>query len=180
MGAAETLSGLEASRDFFEQTVGGIPESEATLRQAPDTWTILGIVEHIVVAERALLARLTTAHPSDSVPRDPAREARLAAGLKNRSAPVKAPERAQPAGRFSSLADALRHFLEARNKTIRFARERAEELYSLTAEHPFFGTVNGIEMLIVMAGHSDRHADQIVEIRSLKSERGHTRYHELQ
>jgi hypothetical protein len=90
----------------------------------------------------------------------------MMANLRNRSARISAPERAWPAGRFDTLAEALEQFSAAREKTIRFAREHEPELYHVRVAHPFFGTVNGAEMLIIIASHSSRHADQILEIRS--------------
>jgi uncharacterized damage-inducible protein DinB len=157
---------LNESRAFFHATVSAVPETEATRRLTPEGWSIAGIVEHIVVAERALLSRFDNAEKSDESLCNPERETQMVAGLRNRSTRISAPERAWPAGRFATLAEALQQFLAAREKTIRFAREHQAELYRLRVAHPFFGAVNGVEMLAIIASHSSRHADQILEIRS--------------
>lgn len=156
---------LEESRRFFGDTVRALPESEAILRLTPESWSIAGIVEHVVIAERSLLARFDDAERSGTSLRDSAREARIASKLRDRSGKVQASERAWPADRFATLAEALEQFVTARDRTIRFAREHEEELYCTRVAHPLIGPVNGVEMLLIMAAHSDRHAAQILEIR---------------
>jgi uncharacterized damage-inducible protein DinB len=162
----QILSLLDESRAFFHTAVSAVPETEATRRLTPEGWSIAGIVEHIVVAERALLSRFDSAEKSEESLCNPERETQMVAGLRNRSTPISAPERAWPAGRFDTLAEALQQFSTARDNTIRFAREHEPELYHLRVAHPFFGAVNGVEMLAIVACHSSRHADQILEIRS--------------
>jgi hypothetical protein len=162
----ELLPLLEDSRAFFVETVSAVPETEAARRLTPEAWSIAGIVEHIVLTENALLKRFDAAEKSVESLRNPEREAQMMAGLRNRSNRISAPERAWPAGRFDTLAEALRQFSAAREKTVRFACEHEPELYYLRVAHPFFGMVNGAEMLAIIASHSSRHADQILEIRS--------------
>ena len=77
-----------------------------------------------------------------------------------------APEMARPTGRFRNLAQAVEHFSSHRADTIRFAKERAAELYWLSLEHPRLGPVNGSEFLVIAAGHARRHAKQILEANS--------------
>jgi hypothetical protein len=71
-----------------------------------------------------------------------------------------------PSGRFTTLAQALEEFNSGRTRSVQFAEERSEDLYCLAAEHPRFGAVNGVELLIIAAGHSRRHAEQIKETRA--------------
>jgi hypothetical protein len=157
---------LDESRAFFHTTVSAVPETEATRRLTPESWSIAGIVEHIVLAERGLFSRFDSAEKSEQSLCNPEREAQIVAGMRNRSTRISAPERAWPAGRFDTLAQALEQFSAARARTIQFAREHEPELYHLCVAHPLFGTVNGAEMLAIIASHSSRHADQILEIRS--------------
>jgi hypothetical protein len=155
---------LEQSRRFFEKTVRAVPESDATLCLTPDSWSVSGIVEHIVMAERALLARFDAAERSETSLCNPARETRIVEKLRDRADRAEAPERAWPAGRFETLNEALGEFLAARDRTIQFAAAHEPQLYYLTVMHPLVGKVNGFEMLLIIAAHSDRHAAQIQEI----------------
>jgi hypothetical protein len=79
---------------------------------------------------------------------------------------VQAPEAVLPGGRFTTLAQALEQFNAGRTRSIQFAEDRCDELYFLASEHPRFGPVNGVELLIIIAGHCRRHAEQIRETRA--------------
>jgi len=50
--------------------------------------------------------------------------------------------------------------------TLQFARERAADLYMIASVHPAFGPLNGVEALMIIAGHAQRHAEQIREVRA--------------
>jgi hypothetical protein len=62
------------------------------------------------------------------------------------------------------LEEATAQFNAARDRTTRYAEEHSRELYSISIDHPRFGKLNGVEVLVLMAGHTQRHADQIREI----------------
>jgi hypothetical protein len=47
---------------------------------------------------------------------------------------------------------------------VEFAKARYADLYSLDLEHRRFGRVNGIELMVIIAGHARRHAEQIREL----------------
>ena len=81
----------------------------------------------------------------------------------NRTNRFQAPEAIHPTGRFKTLPDALEHYRKVRARTAHFAYEHASDLASYTATHPVMGLLNGREALILIAGHSRRHAAQIRE-----------------
>ena len=155
---------LEKSREQFNATVGAISEAQSTLKPDPARWSVLECVEHVATAEGMFLGWLEGAQRMDAPRVDPQREAELAASVANRSTRAQAPERVQPAGRFATLAEALAQFNSNRDRTIRYAQERSADLYHLAAEHPRLGALNGVELLIITAGHPLRHAEQIREI----------------
>jgi hypothetical protein len=84
--------------------------------------------------------------------------------LTNRSVRAQAPAPATPQGRFASVGQALDHFNAARARTVQFAQDRGADLCRLVAEHPRFGSVNGNELMLIIAGHARRHAEQIREV----------------
>lgn len=157
---------LEASRRELLEAVAGLRESEAATQPEPGKWSVLECVEHIVVVEGRFQAFLETAKPIEDPHQDPSKEAELAARIADRRNKANAPEAVHPSGRFSTLADALAAFEDARTKTISIARERGPELYGLGVTHGRFGPMNGAELMVVISGHSSRHADQIGEIRA--------------
>jgi hypothetical protein len=132
---------------------------------------VLECVEHIATVEERLMGRLESAERLEEARVDPEKEAQLAARVANRSVRAQAPEPVAPKGRFTSVALALDHFHAVRMSTIRFAEERGGDLYHLAAEHPRFGSLNGAELMVIIAGHGRRHAEQIREITALLDHR---------
>ncbi len=167
--APETRSGiaeiLESSRQEFN-SAAAVAESQANVRPQPDRWSVLECVEHVALVEERFLGRLEQAQPQETPRIDKQKEADLLARVASRANRAEAPEPVRPSGRFSSLAQALEQFNAARARTMRFAEHRAADLYLLSADHPRFGTLNGVEWMILMAGHARRHADQIREARA--------------
>jgi hypothetical protein len=99
------------------------------------------------------------------------KEEALAARFVDRTTKRQAPEAVLPKGRFTSLAEGLKQFQSARDCTVQFARERAADLYTLASVHPAFGPLNGMEALMIIAGHARRHAEQIREVRTALEKR---------
>jgi uncharacterized damage-inducible protein DinB len=155
---------LEDTRQELNAAAGGISEAQATVRPEPGRWSVLECVEHVTAAEERFLSRLEQAERWDPPRLDKQREAELAALAANRKITARAPEPVRPAGRFATLAQALKCFNAVRTRTVRFAEERAAELHSLAVEHPRFGTTNGTELLLIAASHTRRHAEQIREV----------------
>jgi len=162
----EILQNLERSRQDFLDAVAGLSESDARHRPDPDRWSVLDCVEHVAFVEERFLGWLDNAEKSGAPRADKAKEADLMGRVPDRSARLKAPDAALPNGRFATLAQAIERFEAMRARSIQAAEQRASELYSLAAHHPRFGPVNGVELMIIIAGHSRRHAEQIRETRA--------------
>jgi hypothetical protein len=158
------VPGLEETRDSLTALVATIPSKDALVRIDPDCWSILEVIEHLVIVERVALLRLSSAEPAQPRPRNTARERELITRTQNRTTKVSAPEPARPTGRFTAADDALQAFLGARAKTIRFAQEREPILTAIPLNHPVFGPITGAESLILIAAHTRRHMGQIREI----------------
>jgi len=162
----EIVQNLELGRQEFLDSVAGLSESDARHRPDPDRWSVLDCVEHVAFVEERFLGWLDQAEKSGAPPADKAKEADLIARVPDRSTRAKAPDAAVPNGRFATLEEAVGRFEAMRARSIRTAHERADELYTLAAKHPRFGPVNGVELLIIIAGHARRHAAQIRETRA--------------
>ena len=168
---AEIVDILEKSREEFQAATAGFPESLAKTRPEADRWSVLECVEHVATVEEMFLKRLAGGEYTEASPEDKAKEVSLAARIVDRSSRRQAPETVRPTGRFTSLSEGLEHFDNARERSLRFAQERAADLYSLASFHPVFGPLNGVEALIIIASHSRRHAEQIREARAVLEQR---------
>jgi hypothetical protein len=162
----EIVQNLERSREEFLAALAGLSEAQAKARPEPERWSVLECVEHVAFVEDRFYAWLESAKKLDTPRRDREKELTLMAKVPDRTVRVKAPEAVVPIGRLATLDEAIEQFKSRRARSIQFAEDRCDDLYSLAAEHPRFGPVNGVELLIITAGHSRRHAEQIREARA--------------
>lgn len=141
-------------------------EAQTKIKLAQDRWSVLECVEHVVIVEEKNLGRLAGAKRLDAPHIDKQKVAEIMVQIPDRTTRYIAPEVARPMGRFASLSQALERFNATRSQVVQFAEDRQSDLYGLATEHVRLGTVNGAEMLLIIAGHARRHADQIREIRT--------------
>ncbi len=163
--ASDLIEPLEASRRRFEAAPHGLSDSDALKKPAPDRWSVIDCIEHLCITESLGLKRLQAAETAPDCQPNPDREVALAAQVANRSDPIQGPPIAMPTGRFSTLAEALAEFSATRTRTIEFVQSCPDPA-ALCLSHPVFGPLSGREYVILIAGHSDRHAAQIEEIRT--------------
>lgn len=168
---SEIIDIIEKSTEDFQAAAGSVPEFLAKIRPEADRWSVLDCVEHVTTVEEIFLARLAGGTPGETPPEDKDKEAALAKRLSDRSSRREAPEFILPKGRFASLAEGLKEFHSVRARSLQFARDHAADLYTLASSHPALGPLNGMEALIILAGHSSRHADQIREVRAALEKR---------
>jgi uncharacterized damage-inducible protein DinB len=163
---SEIVQTLENSRQELSAAVESVSDFQAAASPGTERWSILECLEHITAVEERFLKRLEQAERTAAPRSGKQREAELSALVTDRARRAQAPEPVRPVGRFTSLAQALEHFNAVRTRTIQFAEKRAADLYSLAADHPRFGPRNGLEMLLIISGHAQRHAEQIREARA--------------
>jgi uncharacterized damage-inducible protein DinB len=154
--------GAEALAEALRDVEDGI----AAMRPRPDAWSILQCVEHIALTERGLLECLREAKPAEASHADPLREARFQDLALNRARRIEAPALVVPGRACDNLQAARNAFDAARSETLRFIAEFDGDLRSWLTLHPLITRpVNCYEMLLLIALHPRRHAQQILEIR---------------
>jgi len=163
---AALLGELEQGKADILRAVDGVTEEMAARSTSLQRWSILECVEHIATSEDYLFGQILVAHPSDAPTASAKRESAIRARGLDRTQKVPAPEVVKPAGEFSSLREALKRFLAARERTIRYVETCQEDLRSQITTHPIVGPVNCYETLLMMAMHPMRHARQIEEVKS--------------
>ena len=161
----ELIKTLEDSRDEFIAAAQSVPEALTKTKPGEGRWSVLDCVEHIVIAEGRFMNWLRNPLPGPAPPENKGKEVMLAQRLPDRTNKAQAPEASHPTGGFANLTEALDEFRTVRARTIQFAQEKGTELYKISAKHPFFGPVNGTELVGMIAAHGRRHAAQIREIK---------------
>ena len=166
--AAVTL--LERSRQTLLDAVDGVTESQARWKPSPERWSILEYTEHLAVSDDALVALIQRALQNPPAPETP--EQRADREKKIRETPMprgvnRAPDALRPTARFRSLKDALDAFLQARARTLEYARTTQADLRDHFSPHSVLGPLDGYQWLTANARHVENHSGHIREIRGM-------------
>lgn len=162
----EIVRMLEEGLVALDRVLRNINDETAQRRPRQDAWSVMECVEHITLTEAALLVRLKEAKPADGPREDRIREARFQELALNRQRRIEAPERVVSQGLCRTVPEALGQFQAQRAETLHFVDGFPGDLHSWLTIHPLITRpVNCYEMLLLMAMHPRRHAQQIAQIR---------------
>src|ERR1700693_3209356 len=160
---------LEASRRRLLAALEDLTEEKWRRRPSPERWSIAEWAEHITAAELPLakfLAVSATAEPSEQERREiRGKDGFVRRFLRDRSQRGEAPERIRPKGRFATREETIRAFEDRRNANLPHVPEPSHPLRDRFAPHPFAGLIDGYQWVLFLAAHTDRHAEQIEEIK---------------
>lgn len=153
---------------------GGLTEAQWRWRPTEATWSALDNVEHLAVVERGSARMLADGMTHPEAADAPVREAavlavydeRLVSGLLGRDEKADAPDRVRPKGRFETGAEALANFIEWRTKLLTWADAPTWPPTSKIAPHPRFGMIDGVQWMLFLGAHAERHVRQVTELLS--------------
>jgi hypothetical protein len=171
MGSAQTVTdreqavaALRKSLDAYLKTMASVPESAGSARLNDGSWTILEIAEHVAAAEHGMFRSIELS-AEKTTPPDYTLDQKIIAGITNREIKRMAPERAHPKGRWKTIGECVEAFQQGRTRTLEMAKS-AEGLRGRLVQHPLVGPVDAHQCLLIMAGHAERHAAQVEEIKT--------------
>jgi DinB superfamily len=153
---------LEAGRGDFLDATREISAEQACAKPTSKRWSVLECIEHVIAIEERHLSWISN---GTEIParRDFEKEMRLFTTIRSRLTKVEAADVVHPRGRFPTLAAAVAEFKAVRDRSVQLVEECSDALYSIGVEHPYFGRVNGAELIQLIDGHARRHAEQIRE-----------------
>ena len=158
---------LQQTRDGVVAATKGLSEAQMKFKPGPDRWSAAEVLEHITLVEDGLFQNVTEKvmkSPAGAADRDIAKiDAQVLAMLPDRSHKAQAPPPFVPTGRWTP-ADTQDHFLKSRAKTMAFL-ESTPDLRAHVGDSPL-GPLDPYEWLLFMAGHSERHTKQILEVKA--------------
>ncbi|HEX6879070.1 MAG TPA: DinB family protein [Terriglobales bacterium] len=154
---------LEDGRQKWLAAIRDVSEQGALFSPGEGQWNILQVAEHVATAERQMLTMWKKLSAPGTSPREKDQVILTAQG--DRSTKRPAPERSLPSGRFASLRDAEKAFVQNREATLATLAE-AEDLCGKVVEHPLAGVCDGYQLFLIMAVHPVRHAYQVEEIKA--------------
>jgi hypothetical protein len=165
------LQYLESSKKGIVDATKGLSDAQWNFKTGPDRWSIAEVMEHLATAEdmiRGMIQEQVMKSP-EIAPRDPAELKKIDEGVvaqvPDRSHKISAPEPLKPTNRFGSPAGAEKHFLESRLVTEEYLKT-TPDLRGHAIDSPIGSKMDGYEWVLLIAGHSERHTKQILEVKA--------------
>lgn len=154
-------------RDGLLQRLGSLSAEELNFKAGPEKWSVVEVVEHLVIVEYDLLQQISrnkADSPLASNLRSPEKY-KTVIKVMERDIPVDVPdERAEPQGRLT-LDQLLGQWDDIRQKLYEFLNGmNPENKDSLVYRHPFAGPLDISETLHFFDVHFDNHTRHIDRI----------------
>ena len=159
---------LESTKQGVIAATQGLSEAQWNFKSAPDRWSIAEVMEHIAAGEEMIRSGAENALKGPA--RDPADDVKAIDALvlsmmPDRSHKAQAPEPLKPTNRFGSPEGSLKHFLESRQVTEDFLKQH-NDLRAHAIDSPFGKKLDSYEWILMVAGHSERHTKQMLEVKA--------------
>lgn len=161
---------LEQTRQAFVASISGLTEAQWTFKAGPDRWSIAEVAEHVAISETTIRQLVTDQIMKGPVaPRNPTpvTDEALLAGLLDRTSKFQAPEMLKPTHRWATRDALLKDFQDARDKTVAYVKDTADDLHGHAGPHPVFKALDGYQWLLLLSGHAARHTAQIDEVKTV-------------
>jgi hypothetical protein len=162
--AVDKLSG---THDFMMTTLEGLSDAQLNFKTSPESWSIAECVEHLTISEHAfaelLKTTLTTAPDEAMRAAATMKDGEIYTMISSREQKVKTSEAFEPSGKFGSQEETLNALTAKRMEHIEFIKTSEDDFRNHFKEMPF-GTIDAYQMVLFMAGHTERHTKQMMEI----------------
>ena len=83
--------------------------------------------------------------------------------ITSRDQKVKTSEAFEPSGKFGSHVETVKAFVDKRGEHIEYLKTTEDDLRNHYGKLPF-GTIDGLQILLFMSGHTERHVAQMEEV----------------
>lgn len=162
---------LDASLEKFLVCVKSLTPAQWKFKPAPGRWSPAEIAEHVAFVEDRIYRRITEKslqEPADPEKRKtlPHRDMKVMELGNSREPNLQAPEYVQPNARWDVPEELLQNVKAFRGQTKDFVKTTQADLRTHYLDHPFFGTLDTYQWILLVSAHMRRHALQIEEVKS--------------
>ena len=159
----------ETGQEVFV-SVKDLSEAQLKFKPAADKWSVEECVKHIAISEKNLWAMVEASlkQPVNAEKRSEIKmtDEQLVKAVEDRSQKSKTFDALQPANTpYKSVAEALASFKENRDKLVAFVNDSKDDLRNHVSASPI-GTFDAYQLILLIAGHSNRHTQQIDEVKA--------------
>jgi uncharacterized damage-inducible protein DinB len=163
------IENLKASREKLLTAIAGLSEAQLKFKSAPDRWSIAEVAEHIALSEDFFMSLITNQVLKS--PATPNKERKIAdeallALMTDRSNKVQAPEPVAPKNKWQSVQQTMKEFEQRRSHTIEFVKTTTDDLRSHFSPFGNRGEIDGLQWVLLISAHCDRHVAQINEVKA--------------
>ena len=164
------LAQFENSRQRFLDELKGLTPEQLNFKAAPDKWSVEDCVKHIATTEAALWqmtngAIMAVANP-EKRSEVKATDEQVVQMIESREHKVKTAPQMEPQNTpYKSMDEALKSFVNDRSKLINYVKATDADLRNHVAALPF-GSFDSYQMILFIAAHSNRHTQQIDEVKA--------------
>ncbi|WP_158085460.1 DinB family protein [Niastella vici] len=166
----DALKLLKDTEQGVKDQVKGLTEAQLKFKPGPDRWSIEECVKHIAKSEEMLWQMMDSVMKGAATP-DKRSEIKLTdeqliQRIEDRSTKVKTMEKLKPENiPLKNTEEALASFTKDREKLIEYVKSTESDLRNHTVAFPF-GTIDSYQMILFIAAHSNRHTQQIMEVKA--------------
>jgi hypothetical protein len=162
---------LEKKYPNLLQLLNSLSDDALYFKAGADKWSIVEVIEHLVMAEENMLEQLTDAASATALdPQDrSAKNYHIVIKVMTKDIPVDVPDESmEPHGQIA-LEELLERWNDTRQKTRAFIDGiNSEKAGELVYRHPFAGPLNMAETLRFIDVHFDNHMRHIETIKAEK------------
>ncbi|MEP3208944.1 MAG: DinB family protein [Maribacter sp.] len=162
-----TIKELTKSHDRLTNAIEGLSETQLNFKASAESWSVAECVEHLAISEGMLGGMLQGAlkTPADASKRDSVQisDEKLLGMITSRAQKVKTNEAFEPSGKFGSFGESLKEFKDKRKAHIEYVKMTSDDLRNHYGKLPF-GTIDGVQIILFMSGHTERHVAQMEEV----------------
>ncbi len=167
---ADAIKYLEDTRKKFLASVKGLSAAQLKFKSAPDRWSVAEVSEHIALSEDLIFGMVEKLTNSPANPEKKeltkGKDEMLRKNITDRSKKGQAPEPLKPSNKWATQAELVKAFNASRDKTEQYVKTTQDDLRSHISPHPAFKELDAYQWLLLLAGHSERHTLQILEVKA--------------
>lgn len=156
-------------KDILKSTKG-LSEAQLNFKAAPDRWSVKECMYHIASAEKMLWEMFETSMKASANPEKRSEikltDEQVVKMVEDRSRKATAPEPMQPKNTgYASMEAAMAEFKSNRLEHIKYIKNSTEDLRNHVIQVPF-GWIDGYQFYLFIAAHSNRHTQQMNEVKA--------------
>jgi DinB superfamily len=163
---ARLVSHLEVTRDWLIDEVSGLSQAQLDFRPAPGVWSVMEVVEHLVVVGPIYwndLQKALKGKPGKPAPNSPSNgDADILWYGIDRSRPEKAIPSELAPGRLRDLAEGLKSYRAQHARLLEYAKTTNDDLRSHVVERQL---CDAYQWALLISTHEQRHVLQIRELK---------------